>query len=77
MAADGLFAHPGNRLWLPWSPCFGPAALAWAVPLLAAWFLVPGIAIWISQPLTRREAKARQQPGARAAPASPSDLVVL
>jgi cyclic beta-1,2-glucan synthetase len=34
-----------------------PAALAWAVPLLAAWFLVPGIAIWISQPLTRQEAK--------------------
>jgi cyclic beta-1,2-glucan synthetase len=28
-----------------------PAALAWAAPLLAAWFLAPGIAIWISRPL--------------------------
>ena len=30
-----------------------PVALAWATPLLAAWFLVPGIAIWISRPLPR------------------------
>ena len=30
-----------------------PVALAWAAPLLAAWFLVPGIAIWISRPLHR------------------------
>jgi cyclic beta-1,2-glucan synthetase len=28
-----------------------PAALVWAAPLLAAWFLAPGIAIWISRPL--------------------------
>ena len=28
-----------------------PAALAWAAPLLAAWFLAPGIAIWVSRPL--------------------------
>ncbi len=28
-----------------------PTALAWAAPLLAAWFLVPGIAIWVSRPL--------------------------
>ncbi len=28
-----------------------PAALAWAAPLLAAWFLAPGIATWISRPL--------------------------
>ncbi|HJW91325.1 MAG TPA: glucoamylase family protein, partial [Anaerolineales bacterium] len=28
-----------------------PAALAWAAPLLAAWFLVPGIAVWVSRPL--------------------------
>ncbi len=27
-----------------------PAALAWAAPLLAAWFLSPGIAIWVSRP---------------------------
>ncbi|MBP1701736.1 MAG: carbohydrate binding protein [Chloroflexi bacterium] len=33
---------------------FRPAALPWAAPLLAAWFLSPGIAIWVSQPLTRR-----------------------
>jgi len=34
-----------------------PAALAWAAPLLAAWFLAPGIAVWVSQPLPRREVK--------------------
>ncbi len=34
-----------------------PAALAWAAPLLATWFLAPGIAVWISQPLARREVK--------------------
>jgi cyclic beta-1,2-glucan synthetase len=34
-----------------------PAALAWAAPLLAAWFLAPGIAIWVSRPLPRREVK--------------------
>jgi cyclic beta-1,2-glucan glucanotransferase len=28
-----------------------PAALAWAAPLLAAWFLAPGIALWVSRPL--------------------------
>ena len=28
-----------------------PAALTWAAPLLAAWFLAPGIAIWVSRPL--------------------------
>ncbi len=31
-----------------------PAALAWAAPLLAAWLLAPGIAIWISRPLLRQ-----------------------
>jgi cyclic beta-1,2-glucan synthetase len=30
---------------------FRPSALAWAAPLLAVWFLVPGIAIWVSRPL--------------------------
>ena len=35
-----------------------PAALAWAAPLLAAWFLAPGIAIWISRPLPRHGGKA-------------------
>ncbi len=30
---------------------FRPAALAWAAPLLAAWLLAPGIAIWINRPL--------------------------
>jgi cyclic beta-1,2-glucan synthetase len=30
-----------------------PAALIWAVPLLATWFLVPGIAVWISRPLRK------------------------
>ena len=34
-----------------------PAALAWAAPLLAAWFLAPGIAIWVSRPVPRREVK--------------------
>jgi cyclic beta-1,2-glucan synthetase len=34
-----------------------PAALAWTAPLLAAWFLAPGIAIWVSRPLSRREEK--------------------
>ena len=29
-----------------------PAALVWAAPLLIAWFLSPGIAIWVSRPLT-------------------------
>jgi len=33
---------------------FRPAALPWAAPLLAAWLLSPGIAIWVSRPLTRR-----------------------
>ncbi len=28
-----------------------PVALAWAAPLLAAWFLAPGIATWMSRPL--------------------------
>jgi cyclic beta-1,2-glucan synthetase len=28
-----------------------PSALAWAAPLLAVWFLVPGIASWVSRPL--------------------------
>ena len=28
-----------------------PTALAWAAPLLAAWFLAPGIAVWVSRPL--------------------------
>jgi cyclic beta-1,2-glucan synthetase len=28
-------------------------ALAWAAPLLATWFLAPGIAVWISRPLPR------------------------
>ena len=27
-----------------------PAALVWAAPLLIAWFLSPGIAIWVSRP---------------------------
>jgi cyclic beta-1,2-glucan synthetase len=30
---------------------FRPSALAWAAPLLATWFLAPGIAIWVSRPL--------------------------
>jgi cyclic beta-1,2-glucan synthetase len=30
---------------------FHPTALAWAAPLLAAWFLAPGIAVWVSRPL--------------------------
>ena len=30
---------------------FRPAALAWAAPLLAAWFLAPGISVWISRPI--------------------------
>ena len=34
-----------------------PAALVWAAPLLVAWFLAPGIAIWVSRPLLRREVK--------------------
>ncbi|MCJ7557613.1 MAG: cellobiose phosphorylase, partial [Gammaproteobacteria bacterium] len=34
-----------------------PAALAWAAPFLVAWFLAPGIAIWVSRPLSRREVK--------------------
>ncbi|HJW90217.1 MAG TPA: glucoamylase family protein [Anaerolineales bacterium] len=34
-----------------------PAALAWAAPLLAAWFLAPGIAVWVSQPLPGRREK--------------------
>jgi len=34
-----------------------PVALPWAAPLLAAWFLAPGIAIWVSRPLLRREVK--------------------
>jgi len=32
---------------------FRPAALAWAAPLLAAWFLAPGITVWVSRPLPR------------------------
>ena len=32
-----------------------PAALIWALPLMAAWLLAPGIAAWVSQPLSRRE----------------------
>ena len=31
-----------------------PVALAWAAPLLVAWFISSGIAVWISRPLTRR-----------------------
>ncbi len=31
-----------------------PAALVWAAPLLAAWFLSPGIAVWVSHPLRQR-----------------------
>ena len=31
-----------------------PAALVWAAPLLVAWFLAPGIAIWVSRPLPQR-----------------------
>ena len=34
-----------------------PAALAWAAPLLAAWFLAPGIAVWISRPLPQHAEK--------------------
>ena len=34
-----------------------PASLAWAAPLLAAWFLAPGIAVWLSQPRSRRKVK--------------------
>ena len=34
-----------------------PAALGAAGPLLALWFASPGIAWWISRPLTRREAR--------------------
>ena len=28
-----------------------PTALAWAAPLLVAWLLAPGIAVWVSRPL--------------------------
>ena len=28
-----------------------PAAIAWAAPLLTAWLLAPGIAVWISRPV--------------------------
>ena len=31
-----------------------PAALPWAVPLLAAWFLAPGIAVWVSRPFPQQ-----------------------
>ena len=34
-----------------------PATLAWAAPLLAAWVLAPGIAVWVSRPLPRRKEK--------------------
>jgi len=34
-----------------------PGALPWAAPLLTAWFLAPGIAVWISRPLQRQEEK--------------------
>jgi cyclic beta-1,2-glucan synthetase len=41
-----------------------PTALAWAAPLLAAWFLAPGIAIWVSRPLPRHvEALDSEQRG--------------
>ncbi len=34
-----------------------PAALIWSAPLLAAWFLAPGIAIWVSRPLPQHVEK--------------------
>jgi len=34
-----------------------PLALFWAAPLLVAWLIAPGIAIWISRPPQRREVK--------------------
>jgi len=40
-----------------------PAALAWAAPLLVAWLLSPGIAIWVSRPRLKhtQELDSRQR----------------